>query len=220
MPEGSARVEAVALDAMGVIYPVADDLRDLLIPYLRSKGCAVPDEVIVEAFRSCYRDGAPAQSIWEASGRDWADGTLEREFLACYELNDGVIEFLDAMRRQSVPVYGLSNDVAEWARKRLARLRLDRFFAGWVFSSEVRAHKPQPQIYERLLELLPCPPGACVFVDDRAANLEAAQATGLQTVLFGGATAGQCLIPDFASLTAYVLDATAPRKTPDERGAP
>jgi FMN phosphatase YigB (HAD superfamily) len=124
------------------------------------------------------------------------------------------------MRRQSVPVYGLSNDVAEWARKRLATRGLDRFFAGWVFSSEVRAQKPQPLIYQRLLELLPCPPGACLFVDDRAANLDAARVAGLKTALFGGETAGERSIPDFASLTAYVLDATAPRKTPDERGAP
>jgi hypothetical protein len=42
----SSGVKAGALDAMGVIFPVADDLRDLLIPCLRSKGSTAPDEAI------------------------------------------------------------------------------------------------------------------------------------------------------------------------------
>ena len=44
----SSGVKAVALDAMGVIFPVADDLRELLIPFIRSKGSATPDEAIIE----------------------------------------------------------------------------------------------------------------------------------------------------------------------------
>ena len=201
MPEGSGRVEAVALDAMGVIYPVADDLRDLLIPFLRSKGSTVTDEAIIDAFRACYRNGAPASSIWQCAGLDAGNTAIEDEYLACYELSPGVREFLEAMREAAVPIYGLSNDVGEWARKRLPRLGLDGLFSGWVFSSEVRSPKPQPAIYGKLVEMLPCPPETCVFVDDRIANLEAARDAGLQTVLFGAMSDEKHdAVQDFAAL--------------------
>ena len=92
----SSGVKAAALDAMGVILPVADDLRDLLIPFLRSKGSTTPDEAIIDAYRVCYRDGALA-SIWQCTGLD-STGGLEDEYLACYELNAGVVEFLESRR--------------------------------------------------------------------------------------------------------------------------
>jgi len=200
------RIEAVALDAMGVLYPVADDLRELLIPYLRSKGCTAPDEAIIEAYRACYRGGAPAETIWQASGCDWQDGALERDYLACYELSTGVVEFLEAMRARSIPVYGLSNDVGEWAPVRRRLLGIDKYFAGWVISAEVGRPKPAPEIYQRLIDLLPCPPEACLFVDDRAENLEAGKAIGLQTVLFGSQPVdGVHAVSDFGELTTHVL---------------
>jgi FMN phosphatase YigB (HAD superfamily) len=207
MPPGAEQgIEAVSLDAMGVIYPVADDLRDLLIPHLRARGCTVPDEALIRAYRACYRDGAPARSIWDLAGCDWADGALERDFLACYQLNEGVIEFLEAMQAHSIPVYGLSNDVGEWATGRRKMLGIDDYFAGWVISSEVKAPKPEPRIYECLIEMLPCPPEACLFVDDRLANLEAARPAGLQAAWFGGdALAGFPSVAGFDALTALVL---------------
>jgi HAD superfamily hydrolase (TIGR01509 family) len=193
---------------MGVIYPVADDLRDLLIPYLRSKDCSVPDEVIIEAYRACYRGGAPAQTIWDAAGLDAADETLEHDYLACYELNEGVVEFLEAMQSNGIPVYGLSNDVGEWAPERRKLLGIDQYFDRWIISSEVGAPKPAPAIYQRLIEILPCSPEACVFVDDRAENLEAAATHGLGTVLFGSEPVdGVRAVSDFRELTTHVLAA-------------
>ena len=205
MPDYEQPIEAVALDAMGVMYPVADDLRELLIPYLRTKGCTVPDEAIIDAYRACYRDGAPARQLWGRAGCDWYDGALERQFFACFELNAGVVDFLEAMRENSTPVYGLSNDVGEWAGQRRQVLGIDHYFSGWVISSEVRSPKPEPAIYQHLLEMLPCSPGACLFIDDRVPNLEAARSAGLATVLFSAeATDGIRSVPDFVSLTALV----------------
>jgi FMN phosphatase YigB (HAD superfamily) len=199
------QVQAVALDAMGVIYPVADDLRELLIPYLRSKGCTVPDNEVIDAYRACYRDGATARSIWDLAGCDWADGALEHEFLACYELNAGVIEFLEAMHERSIPVYGLSNDVGEWAPVRRRLLGIDQFFSGWAISSEVRKPKPAPEIYQRLIDMLPCPAAACVFVDDRAENLDAAVTHGLRTVLYASSgTSDHPAVASFQELGALV----------------
>jgi len=194
-------LSAVALDAMGVIYPVADDLRDLLIPYVRTRGSELTDDELVELFRACYRHGMPARELWQQTGCDWEDGALETDFLALYELRPGVIEFLQAMRSAGIPVYGLSNDVAEWAIARRKSFGIDEYFEGWVISGDVKLYKPDPAIYSLLLAMLPCPPEDCLFVDDSQANVEAARTSGLQAVRF----APDADVEGFAGLQTLVL---------------
>ena len=159
-------------------------------------------KAIIEAYRACYRGGAPAASIWECAGLDGSSG-VEDEYLERYELNPGVFEFLETMRASSTPVFGLSNDVGEWTRKRLPRLGLDGLFAGWIVSSDVRSTKPQLEIYARLVEILPCASEDCVFVDDRDVNLSGAREAGLRTLLFGAARHDDFeAVEDFAALTS------------------
>lgn len=178
--------QAVALDAMGVIYTLGDDLRQLLIPYLRTRGCQRTDEELRLAYRACYREGASVEALWDATGLEHARERFEDAYLRLYELNSGVVDFLDEMRAQKVPVFGLSNDIAEWSVKRRRLHGLDNYFAGWVISGDVRAPKPDARMFRRLLGQLECPPADCVFVDDRVENLDGAKAVGLtSTVLFG-----------------------------------
>ncbi len=44
--------------------------------------------------------------------------------------------------------------------------------------------KPDPAIYELLVERLGVPAAACLFVDDQPANIAGAQAVGMQTIWF------------------------------------
>jgi glucose-1-phosphatase len=65
------------------------------------------------------------------------------------------------------------------------RARLDlTLFDVVVDSSEVRLRKPEPGIYRHTLALLGCPAERAVFVDDQAANVDAARALGLRGVVF------------------------------------
>ena len=41
-------IKWVIFDAMGVIFEVADDVSDLLVPYLRSKNNTLPNRIIFE----------------------------------------------------------------------------------------------------------------------------------------------------------------------------
>jgi FMN phosphatase YigB (HAD superfamily) len=52
-------------------------------------------------------------------------------------------------------------------------------FDAVVISGEVGMRKPEPQIFEHTLQLLELPAQACVFVDDHAANIQAAVALGV-----------------------------------------
>lgn len=47
--------------------------------------------------------------------------------------------------------------------------------------------KPAPAAFERVATHLQLPPNRCIFVDDRAVNVEAAVAAGMDGVVFEGA---------------------------------
>ncbi|HTW64056.1 MAG TPA: HAD family phosphatase [Bryobacteraceae bacterium] len=53
-----------------------------------------------------------------------------------------------------------------------------------VFSCDVRRTKPAPEIYEHCLQQLGIDRGQTLFLDDREANVRAAEALGLPAVLF------------------------------------
>jgi len=58
------------------------------------------------------------------------------------------------------------------------------FFDNYVLSYEVRALKPDPEIYRAALKKAGAPPASCVFIDDMEENIRAAAALGLNTVLY------------------------------------
>lgn len=58
-----------------------------------------------------------------------------------------------------------------------------------VFSCEAGVCKPAPEIYADCLQRLALPPGEVLFLDDREANIRAAEALGLHAVWFRNASA-------------------------------
>ena len=89
-------------------------------------------------------------------------GELKTAGYGLYVLSNMSREFIDFLRRQ--PVY--------------------RHFDGEVVSCEEHTVKPEPRIYEILLSRYGLDPGETLFIDDRPANLTAAQRLGIHTQLF------------------------------------
>lgn len=69
-----------------------------------------------------------------------------------------------------------------------------------IESSKVGIRKPEPRIYEMMLEALALPAEACIFLDDLGVNLKPAQAMGMTTIKvpFGDVT------PAIAALAGLV----------------
>ena len=59
-----------------------------------------------------------------------------------------------------------------------------RHFDELVLSYEVRAMKPQPEIFRAAVEVAGCPPEECFYTDDIAAYIEAARRMGIDAVQF------------------------------------
>ncbi len=66
---------------------------------------------------------------------------------------------------------------------RIKRLK-DLGFEVFVLSCKVGVRKPDPRIYKIALEKLNLPAEACVFIDDKLENIEAAKKLGMQVIHF------------------------------------
>jgi len=119
---------------------------------------------------------------------DWRLTTLDISRLAD--------DFTDNINR-----YGLFEDVAFWLKRWKPRYSLGmlsdampsliKFMDQWgllslfdatVISTQIGAIKPDPKMYEAILQKLNADPADCLFVDDRTANLEGAIAAGMKAV--------------------------------------
>ncbi len=82
-------------------------------------------------------------------------------------------------------LYLLSNISREFAAN-AHELPILQGFHGMVMSGPLGIVKPEREIYEHLLQKYNLDPATCVFVDDRAINIEGARAAGIAGYLFDG----------------------------------
>jgi HAD superfamily hydrolase (TIGR01509 family) len=59
-------------------------------------------------------------------------------------------------------------------------------FEDWVASCDVGMRKPEPEIYQLVLERAGAKPSEAIFVDDREEMVEGAQAVGMRALHFRG----------------------------------
>ena len=174
-------MKCVVLDAMGVIYEVGDDVVDLLHPFLIEKGGVVDLAEIIRIYIDASLGKMTSDEFWRAAG---IAPEMEDEYLRRHILRKGLIDFLEEMKSAGIPVWCLSNDVSEWSRKLRRNFKIESYFQGFIISGDVRLRKPDPAIYQLLIERLKCEPRDITFVDDNVRNLDAAAELRIGTVLF------------------------------------
>lgn len=169
----------LVLDAMGVVFRAADDVTELLVPFVREAGGDV--QAVGSAYLAASLGTLSADDFWRAVG---LDPDVEDAYLSGHALVPGAVDLLESARRVGMPVWCLSNDVERWSRKLRARLGIDALFAGAIISSEVGVRKPDPAIYRCLVDRSGFEPQTLLFVDDRPRNVDAAIAAGIPAVRF------------------------------------
>lgn len=79
-------------------------------------------------------------------------------------------------------LFALNNESRELNAYRIATFDLARRFTGFLSSCYLGLAKPDRAMYERALEIVQRPASACVFVDDRAANVAIAHELGMVAI--------------------------------------
>jgi HAD superfamily hydrolase (TIGR01509 family) len=175
------KINVVILDAMGVMYSVGDDVKDLLCPFIAEKGGISDIDKITSLYMAASLGNMTAVEFWQSVS---VSPNLEDEYLQRHKLTDGLIEFLEAINSRGGEVWCLSNDLSEWSKKLRDRFKLERYLRGFVISGDVGLRKPDPAIFLYLIRQLNVNPTDTVFVDDNLKNLDSAAELGLKTILF------------------------------------
>ena len=102
----------------------------------------------------------------------------------------GTVEILAALRDSAVPLYALSNWSAETYPVAERRFDFLGWFQGVLISGREGMKKPDPRIFQLLLERYAIAPEQAVYIDDSARNVEAAAALGIHAIHFDGHDTG------------------------------
>ena len=94
------------------------------------------------------------------------------------------VEILAELRDRGTPLYGLTNWSAETYPPAVERFVFLRWFQGILVSGEVRVIKPDPCIFELLIERFAIDPHRAVYIDDVEANVAAARPFGIHAIHF------------------------------------
>lgn len=192
MPDGNGSIDAVVLDVGNVL--IRWDPRALYRKiFVNADG--TPDEDKVTWFLANICD--PQWNIQQDLGRSIAEGNavLIRQFPewrdaieAYYGRHlealpgpiESTVESMRALRSAGVPVHGLTNYGRETFAMARARFDFLNEFDGVVVSGEEGLVKPDPAIFELLINRFKLTPARTLFVDDSRANIDAAARIGFQ----------------------------------------
>jgi 2-haloacid dehalogenase len=138
-------------------------------------------------------------SAWneqQDAGRPWAEATAllraqfpeHAELIDAYHLRwketllgpiEGSVAVLAELKERGVRLLALTNWSQETFPVAQQLYPFLQWFEGIVVSGEERLVKPDPRIYQRLLERYSVDPTTALYIDDSARNVAAAEALGM-----------------------------------------
>lgn len=124
------------------------------------------------------------------SSRELAENNIRRSIVT-QEVITPTAELIAKLREAGFRLFVLSNMSREFIDF-LREQPVYKFFDGEVVSCEEGIVKPEADIYNLLTERYNLDPSETLFVDDRKANIDAAEALGWQGYLFTTAKAKEC----------------------------
>ena len=190
------------------IDAVIFDLGNVLIPFnprwLFRK--ILPDEASIDRFFE--ETGFDAWNLEMDAGRSFTDGIaahsqkfphrsplfeafFERWHETVGEPIAGSVDMLQTLQKKGIRTYALTNFSAETFPLAVARFPFLSNFDGTVVSGDEGLVKPDPAIYQRLMQRYSITPARAVFIDDKLENVEAARRIGLHGIHFIEPTAAR-----------------------------
>jgi 2-haloacid dehalogenase len=190
-PDATGRVRAVVFDLGGVLldwnprylYRKLFNGDDAAMEHFLAEVCTmewhhahdlgVPPEETSPPLVAAYPD--QAELIWAWTRRS-------EEMLG--QPIDGTVKILRALKEQGIPCYALTNMETWTYPGRRDRYPFLQWFDGTVVSGFEGMAKPDVRVFELLLDRFNLDAAHTLFVDDSAANVDAARRAGMQAVRF------------------------------------
>jgi putative hydrolase of the HAD superfamily len=124
------------------------------------------------------------RGLREALGREISLHGFGERLIDALHPNHELFDYYRGLRERGLRCALLTNNVVEWEPLWRPKLPIDEVFETVVDSGFVGTRKPEPEIYEIMLERLGLPAERCVLVDDLEINIDGARALGMQGVVY------------------------------------
>lgn len=99
---------------------------------------------------------------------------------------DGTVAILEQLAAQGTPLYAITNWHQDKFRETRVRYPFLALFRDIIVSGDERLVKPDPEIFQLLIEKHELTPGECLFIDDSLRNVSGAEAVGMLAHHFTG----------------------------------
>ena len=152
-----------------------------------------------EAIASLVRDHPDQAEMIEAYWRRWPE-TLG-------DPHEEVVDVLTELRGSGVRLLALTNWSGETFPYAAPRYPFLEWFEAVIVSGEVKLVKPDPAIFDLLVERFGLEPSRTVLIDDTIANVRAAKALGFRAISF---TSASDLRRDLVAMGLLPASATDP----------
>lgn len=112
---------------------------------------------------------------------------IDSLFSTKYSINENILHEISILKKTNV-AYGLLSNITAPTRKFLDQTGLFNDFKISFFSDLLGLAKPEPEIYQYVLNSLYPEYDSILFVDDKEENIAAAQKFGFETILYSPET--------------------------------
>ena len=134
-------------------------------------------------FEHGHIDEAECMGSFFLDKREFDVAAFKRHVASGYAWLPGVESLLEELQRAGVEMHTLSN-YTPWYQMIEERVGVSKYVRWTFVSCETGLRKPHPDAYVEAARVLERPVSSCVFVDDRAVNVEAAWQVGMPGLLF------------------------------------
>jgi 2-haloacid dehalogenase len=190
-PDGTGRSRAVVFDLGGVLldwnprylYRKLFGGDDAAMERFLAEVCTmewhhahdlgVPPEQTCPPLVEAHPDQAELIWAWSRRSEEMIAGPIE-----------GTVDLLAALKAAGTPCYGLTNMERETYPLREQRFPFLSWLDGIVVSGFEGVAKPDIAVFELLFRRFDLDPSATLFIDDSAANVEAARSVGMRAIEF------------------------------------
>jgi len=173
-------MKAVILDMYGVILK---DSGDGFITFVNRTFPDLSPADIYQHWDKADVGELSSLGVFERLGFKGDLGEIEREYLDTVEINESFYE-VASMIKKYYKLALISNDSSEWSNYFRNKFKINDYFDVITVSGDIKIKKPDERIFKLTLAKLGCLASDCTYIDDRRFNLSAAQALGMDTILF------------------------------------
>lgn len=182
-------IQAIIFDLGGVVIEVdKNEAADLITRTFQIDR----DEALelLGKYKTHWLNGGSVQCFWEAFASE-KEVQLPPCFLDLWESTliralkpiPGMLSIIQQLKEQGYRVALLSN-ARKWQTEPIQKMGYYALFNPALISWQIGFEKPDPKAYMVALNRLALPPEACIFIDDKKENVDAARALHIDGIHF------------------------------------